>query len=165
MKFRPCPRYGSFVDTPRKRAAARRRHQRERDSLPLFAGMIALAQPSIDTLMLARAHDWDVHEQRDRDHKAQNWRSVRADIFALPPDQRRLIHAHAQHYGGPLNPTAYAYFYALATGFHRPGAPCGMGGKPYPRAPPPSPPHPPSFNHPAPGIVPGASFNKEKNHG
>jgi hypothetical protein len=165
MKFHPCPRYGSFVDTPRKRAAARRRQQRERDSLPLFAGMIALAQPSIDRLMLARAQDWDAQEQRDRDRKAQNWRSVRADIFALPPHQRRLIHTRAQHYSGPLNPTAYAYFYALATGFHRPGAPCGMGGKPYPRAPPPSPPHPPSFNHPAPGIVPGVSFNKEQNPG
>jgi hypothetical protein len=131
VKFHPTPRYGSFVDTPRKRAAARRRQQRERDSFPLFAGMIALSQPSIDALMLARAHDWDVHEQRDRNRKAQNWRSVRADIFALPPDQRRLIHVRAQHYGGPLDPTAYAYFYALATGFHRPGAPCGMGGKPY----------------------------------
>ena len=93
--------------------------------------MIALTQPSIDTLMLARAHEWDAQEQRDRDHAAQNWRSLRADIFALPPDQRRLIHARAQHYGGPLNPIAYAYFYALVTGFHRPGAPCGMGGKPY----------------------------------
>jgi hypothetical protein len=131
MKFHPRPHYGPFVDTPRKRAAAHRRQQRERDTFPLFAGMIALTQPSVDTLMLARAHEWDAHEQRDRDRKAQDWRSLRADIFALPPDQRRLIHARAQHYGGPLNPTAYAYFYALVTGFHRPGAPCGMGGKPY----------------------------------
>jgi hypothetical protein len=131
MKFHPRPDYGPFVDTQRKRAAARRRQQRERDTFPLFAGMIALTQPSVDTLMLARAHEWDAHEQRDRDRAAQNWRSLRADIFALPPDQRRLIHAHAQRYRGPLNPTAYAYFYALVTRFHRPGAPCGMGGKPY----------------------------------
>ena len=33
------------------------------------------------------------------------------------------------------------------------------------RGPPPSAPHPPPFNHPAPGPVPGASFNKEQNHG
>ena len=55
MKFHPRPDYGSFVDTQRKRAAARRRQQRERDTFPLFAGMIALTQPSIETLMLARA--------------------------------------------------------------------------------------------------------------
>ena len=68
----------------------------------------------------------------------------------------------------PLDPTAYAYFYAVVTGFHRPGAPCGMGGKPYPGArprPPPPAPHPSSFNHPALGIVPGASFCKEQNYG
>jgi hypothetical protein len=138
MKFQPRPRYGAFTDTPRKRAAARRNQERERDSLPLFAAMIAGAQPSIDMLMHARAAAWDLQEQRDRERSAQTRRSVRADILALPPDQRRRVNAHAQSYAGPLNPIAYAYFYALVTGFHRPGAPCGMGGKPYPGARPPT---------------------------
>ena len=165
MKFTRCPRYGAFTNTPRKRAAARRNQQRDRDSLPLFAGIIALAQPSIDDLMIARACAWDIQEQRDRDYKARTWRSVRADIKALPGDQRRLIHAHAQRYGGPLNPGAYAYFYACVTGFHHPGAPCGMGGKSYPGAGPPPVPHSHSFTQPAPGLVPGALFQKEQNHG
>jgi len=137
MKFQPRPHSGAFADTPRKRAAARRNQEHERDSLPLFAGMIARAQPSIDSLMLARAATWDLQEQRDRERAAQAWRSVRADIFAFPPYQRRRVHAHAQRYGGPLNPIAYAYFYAVVTGFRRPGAPCGMGGKPYPGSGPP----------------------------
>ena len=55
MKFKRRPRYGPFIDTSRKRAAALRNQKRERDKLRLFAGAIALTQPSIDDVMLGRA--------------------------------------------------------------------------------------------------------------
>ncbi|WP_274630868.1 hypothetical protein [Arvimicrobium flavum] len=111
MKFRRRPRYGRFVDTPRKRKAAARRQQPERDSLPLFAELIAFFQPTIDHVMRDRADDAERQEQIDRDRDARLWRSVRIDIAALPRRQRRLIRALAAAYGGPLNAVAYAYFY------------------------------------------------------
>ncbi|WP_262300131.1 hypothetical protein [Microvirga sesbaniae] len=132
MKFAPRPDYGSFQDTRRKRLAAERRQQRERDSAPLLAVLIEAQQPSIDEVMRHRAEDWDREEQAARDHLAKVWRSVRADIAALPVEQRQQIRNRADHYGGKLDPVAYAYFYGQVTGHHRPGAPCGMGGRPIP---------------------------------
>jgi hypothetical protein len=133
MRFTPRPDYGAFQDTRLKRLAAERRQQRERDSAPLFAAEIAAGQPSIDAVMIQRAEEWTRDEQADRDRKAEKWRSVRADIAALPADQRQQIKERAAMFGGPLDHVAYAYFYAEITGYHRPGAPCGMGGKPLSR--------------------------------
>jgi hypothetical protein len=133
MKFSPRPDYGSFQDTRRKRLAAERRQQRERDSAPLLAVLIDAQQMSIDEIMTRRAEDWTREEQEARDHLAKVWRSVRADIAALPPEQRQQIKDRAASYGGKLDPVAYAFFYSQTTGHHRPGAPCGMGGKPIPK--------------------------------
>ena len=55
MRFRKRERYGAFQDTSRKRAAASRAQQKQRDALPLFAEQIAEAQPSIDQVMADRA--------------------------------------------------------------------------------------------------------------
>ncbi|WP_317054365.1 hypothetical protein [Roseovarius rhodophyticola] len=45
MRFKRTPTF-AFTDTPRKRAALRRKQQRERDALPLFAAQVAEEQPS-----------------------------------------------------------------------------------------------------------------------
>jgi len=132
MKFKPRPRYGSFVETDRKRTAVLRAQKRERDRLPLFAADIARSQPTVDEIMLNRALAWALDEQAERDRLARCWRIIRRDIAALPQRQRRAIAEMAARYGGPLDHCAYAYFYREITGYHHPGAPCGMGGKPSP---------------------------------
>jgi hypothetical protein len=58
MKFKPRLRYGSFIETDRKRAAVLRAQKRERDRLPLFAADIARAQSTVDEIMLNRALAW-----------------------------------------------------------------------------------------------------------
>ena len=54
MRFKKTPTF-AFTDTPRKCAALRRKQQRERDTLPLFAAQIADEQPSEDEKMVRRA--------------------------------------------------------------------------------------------------------------
>lgn len=120
MRFTPRPDYGQFQDAPRKRAAAERRQQRQRDALPLFAAEIAERQPTIDDEMRRRAAEWDRDERAERDRLAKRWRSIRAAIAALPPAQRQEVRDRAAHYGGPLNIVAYAYFYRETTGQHPP---------------------------------------------
>lgn len=120
MKFHKRPDYGDFQDTHRKRLALERRQRREREALPLFADEIAESQPSADEVMRRRADEWIRDEQRERDRQARNWRSIRADIFDLPADKRQQIRDRADHYGGPLNTTAYSFFYRETTGHHPP---------------------------------------------
>ena len=90
MRFKPWPRH-AFTDTPRKRAALRRKQRLEREALPLFADQIAEAQPSEDKVMQDRKVAWDAEEVRSRDKRAAEWRSARRQIAALPDDARRAI--------------------------------------------------------------------------
>ncbi len=62
MRFKRTPSF-AFTDTARKRAALRRKQQRKRDALPLFADQIAEEQPTEDEVM-ARAVLSDQQETR-----------------------------------------------------------------------------------------------------
>ncbi len=69
MRFKRTPTY-AFTDTPRKRAALRRKQQRERDGLPLFPDQTAEEQHTEDDVKARRAVLSDQQETR--------WRSDRA---------------------------------------------------------------------------------------
>lgn len=90
MRFIRRPRCEYSV-TDRKRAAARRFQQRQRDSLPLLAPLVAESQPSIDDLMTARIAAWIVLEQRYRDHRAELWRRGRHALDQHDPATRRAL--------------------------------------------------------------------------
>lgn len=90
MRFKHWLRH-PFTDTPRKRAALRRKQAAERDVLPLFADQIAAAQPAEDQVMWERARAWEAQETRDRTRRAADWRKARRQIDALPERERRAI--------------------------------------------------------------------------
>ena len=90
MRFKRWERH-PFTDTSRKRAALRRKQQRERDALPLFAAEIAEAQPGEDAVMEARAVAWAAQEVRDRERRAQNWRRARQRLAALSHNEQAVL--------------------------------------------------------------------------
>lgn len=90
MRFKKTPTF-AFTDSPRKRAALRRKQQRERDALPLFAEQIAEEQPSEDEEMARRAILSDTQEVRWRSDRAAEWRKARRMIDRLPDEDRRAI--------------------------------------------------------------------------
>ncbi len=90
MRFKITPTF-AFTDTPRKRAALRRKQQRERDALPLFAEQIAEEQPSEDEEMARRAILSDTQEARWRSDRTADWRKARRMIDSLPDEDRRAI--------------------------------------------------------------------------
>lgn len=109
MKFKSYGPRCPFEDTPRKRAAARRKLARERAALPLFADQIAAEQPSIEAVMELRATHWARREQEMRDFRAGQWRKIRAMFYALSPAQRDAVRAAMDRYGGPADPVGWAY--------------------------------------------------------
>ena len=90
MRFKRTPTF-AFTDTPRKRAALRRKQQRERDALPLFADQIAEEQPTEDEEMARRAVVSDQQETRWRSDRAAEWRKARRMIDSLPAEEGRAI--------------------------------------------------------------------------
>jgi hypothetical protein len=90
MRFKRWQRH-PFTDTSRKRAALRRKQQREREALPLFADQIAESQPSEDEVMENRAVQWAAQEVRDRNRRAQLWLKARARINALSANERAVL--------------------------------------------------------------------------
>lgn len=90
MRCKRSPRH-PFTDTPRKRAALRRKQRLEREALPLLADQIAEAQPSEDRVMADRAQAWSEQEVRDRRARAEKWHEARRQIDALPGDERRAV--------------------------------------------------------------------------
>lgn len=91
MRFKRWPRVAAYQETGRKRAAFRRRQQAQRDKLPLFAGMIAETQPSIDEEMARRAAHWPRAQQRRRDERAALWRRARSRLAAHGDNVRPLL--------------------------------------------------------------------------
>ena len=69
MRFKRWPRVAAYQETGRKRAAFRRRQQAQQDKLPLFAGMIAETQPTVDEEMARCAAHWPRAQQRRRDER------------------------------------------------------------------------------------------------
>ena len=90
MRFKSWPRH-EFTDTPRKRAALRRKQRMEREALPLFADQIAEEQPSEDQVMENRARAWSEQEVRGRSARAGKWREARRMIDSMPKDERRAV--------------------------------------------------------------------------
>ncbi|WP_432816576.1 hypothetical protein [Sulfitobacter sp. JB4-11] len=90
MRFKKTPTF-EFTDTPRKRAALRRKQRRERDALPLFAEQIAAAQPSEDEEMSRRADLSHAQEIRWRSDRAAKWRKARRMIDSLPAEDSLAI--------------------------------------------------------------------------
>lgn len=90
MRFKKTPTF-AFTDTPRKRAALRRKQYRERDALPLFAKQIAEEQPTEDEEMARRAILSERQEARWRSNRAAEWRNARRMIDSLPDEDRRAI--------------------------------------------------------------------------
>lgn len=94
MRFKKRERYGAFEDTSRKRAAAGRAQQKQRDALPLFAEQIAEAQPSIDQVMAARAAQWETAEAQQRASRAAAWREARRRLARFDDATRAVVLAY-----------------------------------------------------------------------
>lgn len=90
MRFKRRPRT-PYTITDRKRSAARRLQQRQRDALPLLAELVAEQQPGIDRLMDGRVKAWGITEQNTRDWHAQRWREARRILDAHDPETRRAL--------------------------------------------------------------------------
>lgn len=90
MRFKRLPQF-AFTDTPRKRAALRRKQRREREALPLFADQIAAQQPSEDAVMAQRAVQSEQSERIWRRDRAAEWRKARGNIAVMPAKQRAIV--------------------------------------------------------------------------
>ncbi len=90
MRFTRRGRH-EYEDTRRKRLAASRSQQRQRDALPLLAPLVAEQQPTIDQVMTYRAASWARSEQQSRDHRASQWREGRARLNDYAPDTRKTL--------------------------------------------------------------------------
>tara|TARA_R110002051_G_scaffold154675_7_gene226832 strand:- start:4026 stop:4658 length:633 start_codon:yes stop_codon:yes gene_type:complete len=104
MRFKRSPRH-PFTDTPRKRAALRRKQRLEREALPLLADQIVEAQPSEDRVMADRALAWSEQEVRDRRARAEKWHEARRQIDALPDDERRAVRRAWDYAPYPADPS------------------------------------------------------------
>lgn len=93
MRFKRRPRT-PYIVSDRKRAAARRLQQRQREALPLLAELVAEQQPCIDQLMQDRVKAWGATEQSARDWQAQRWRQARRTLDAHDPETRRALLAY-----------------------------------------------------------------------
>ncbi len=93
MRFKPWPRPTPYEDTSRKRAAYRRKRQREQEALPLFAEAIAERQLCVADEMIRRTGDWERRQRESRRQRSEAWRRVRARLAGLEPDRRRAIRA------------------------------------------------------------------------
>jgi hypothetical protein len=69
----------------------RRKQQKERDALPLFADQIAEQQPSEDEVMRKRAVDWDRQEVRTRSYRAEKWKEARARIASFSSNEAAIL--------------------------------------------------------------------------
>jgi hypothetical protein len=90
MRFKRRPRT-PYLITDRKRAAALRWQQRQRDAVPLLAELVEEQQPSIDHVMHERVRLWTSTEQSDRDWRARQWRHARRLLDAHEPTIRRAL--------------------------------------------------------------------------
>ena len=79
----------TYTVTDRKRAAARRWQQRQRDALPLFGELIAEQQPSIDQVMSERIERWDESGRMRREHCVRQLAQLAA-ARSTPTRQRRV---------------------------------------------------------------------------
>ena len=104
MRFRRWPRVTSFEATPLKRAGLERSQRRQRDKLPLLAGLIGETQPSVDEEMTRRAEYWPKLQQKERDDRARLWRRARGRLFKYEQPLRATVRAVWQGCPYPADP-------------------------------------------------------------
>lgn len=110
MRFRTWPKPTAYVETSRKRAAFLSRQRRDREKLPLFAGMIGATQHSVEEEMARRAEWWPQQQQRRRDERAEVWRRARARLFEFPDAKRMAIRRAWRDCPYPADPYNFADF-------------------------------------------------------
>lgn len=108
MRFRKWPKPTAYEETSRKRAAFFQKKRREREALPLFAGMIGRTQHSVEEEMARRAVWWPERQQRLRDERAAVWRRARAGLFEFPTDRRQMIRRIWRDCPYPADPYSFA---------------------------------------------------------
>lgn len=90
MRFKRWPRY-PWTDTPRKRAALRRKQRLEREALPLLSDIVAEGQQDEDTIMSERAIKWAQWEADDRRQRAARWRKARTRLYGYGDNVRAAL--------------------------------------------------------------------------
>lgn len=110
MRFHTWPRPTAYEESSRKRAAFVNKQRREREALPLFAGMIAARQHSVDEEMARRAVWWPQQQQDRRDERAANWRRARAHLFEFDALMRQAIRRAWRDCPYPADPASFADF-------------------------------------------------------
>ena len=107
MRFTKYQRI-EFQDTPRKRAAVRRKQLKERESMPLFADQVAKEQIGIDIVMQKRRETWTRIEIRMRARRARLWREGRRQMRGYPESDRcDLMHYWNNHRWLPGDPVYF----------------------------------------------------------
>lgn len=91
MRFKKRERHPVRELTPRMASAYARSCKRKQEKLPLFAEIIAEAQPSWETESARRRSANERWDQKARDDRAAKWRAVRKRLFALPPHARKAV--------------------------------------------------------------------------
>ncbi|GAB3385899.1 hypothetical protein [Azotobacter armeniacus] len=110
MQFKRAERHEAITYTSRKQAAFNRKLVREQQSMPLFADQIAQEQHSWDEEKRRRDERNRRSVQRMRDLYARQWRKVRKDYHALPPELKAQCKARWHAFWGPKTPGNLAYF-------------------------------------------------------
>ncbi len=110
MRFRRWHRPEPYGDTPRKRAAFRRKQRLEREALPLFAEQIASTQHCVDAEMARRVVWWSEFERDWRNDRAAWWRKGRARLFALPDALRARVRKIWRTCPYPADPASFSDF-------------------------------------------------------
>jgi hypothetical protein len=109
MRFKKLIR-SPYEDTRRKRLAALRSQQRERDRFPLLAEHIGAQQPDLDSIMAKRTEQWEKTETENRQYQANKWREARRLLETFNPDTRRAIRFYwNSHRWLPGNPSYFIY--------------------------------------------------------
>lgn len=116
MRFRRWPRVEPYSDTSRKRAAFHRSQRLRRESLPLFAELIAETQRDVDSEMARRAVWWPEQQQESRNRRAGEWRRARTRLFAHGDNVRPRLHELWRTCPYPADP---AYLHGLLTDYDR----------------------------------------------
>lgn len=116
MKFARTERYEPLSFSTRKEAAFRKKLQRQRDALPLFANLVAAEQPDWETEKERRQRNAASAEQNMRDLYARHWRSARAEYFALPATERAACRAEWNAWRGPLTGSNLSYIVSKYNG-------------------------------------------------
>lgn len=88
MRFARASRVTAYEPTSRKRSAVVRRQRLERERLPLFAAEIAEGQTDPDQVLADRAVSWVERQRERRAQLARDWWRARAELRALPLDEK-----------------------------------------------------------------------------